>query len=228
MHAEVYIMQFQIGLFFQLKSYNNDIRGDRVTTGEKLSLLRKNKGITQEELSEILKVSRQSVSRWEMDAAFPETDKLIKLSKLFECSIDYLLHDSIEKNNTIDTDFSIHHCYIFIRECGYFFLATSADNQPKLRPFGMIYTNDETLFIATDKRKKVYDDLKKNPKIEIASYNLNTHKWIRISGKAEIESSNQIKEEMMNIYPNLIQTYHNENEMYLVIYKLLINDISIT
>lgn len=43
-----------------------------MTTGEKLALLRKKKGMTQEELAEALQVSRQSVSRWEMDAAFPE------------------------------------------------------------------------------------------------------------------------------------------------------------
>ena len=59
-----------------------------MTTGEKLALLREKKGITQEKLSEILNVSRQSVSRWETDISFPETDKLIKLSKLFECSTD--------------------------------------------------------------------------------------------------------------------------------------------
>lgn len=60
-----------------------------MTTGEKLAFLRKKKGITQEQLSEQVGVSRQSVSRWEMDAAFPETDKLIKLSRLFERSIDF-------------------------------------------------------------------------------------------------------------------------------------------
>ena len=64
-----------------------------MTTGEKLAALRKRKGITQERLSEILGVSRQSVSRWEMDAAFPETEKLIKLSKLLECSFDFLLNE---------------------------------------------------------------------------------------------------------------------------------------
>lgn len=62
-----------------------------MTTGEKLALLRRQKGMTQEELSETLNVSRQSVSRWEMDTAFPETDKLVKLSKLFDCSIEFLL-----------------------------------------------------------------------------------------------------------------------------------------
>lgn len=199
-----------------------------MTTGEKLALLRKKKGITQEQLSEILKVSRQSVSRWEMDAAFPETDKLIRLSKLFDCSIDYLLNNSSQYVEKSNTELSIRNCYQFIRECGYFFLATSVDDQPKLRPFGMIYANDETLFIATDKRKKVYSELKQNSNIEIASYNLNTHKWIRISGKVEAESSNQIKEDMMAMYPNLLQTYLNENEIYLVIFRLLIDNICMT
>lgn len=203
-----------------------------MTTGEKLALLRKKKGMTQEELSEALQVSRQSVSRWEMDAAFPETDKLIKLSKLFECSIDFLLNDSIrESEKSIvkmsDTDFTVRDCHQFIRECGYFFLATSVNNQPRLRPFGMIHSNDEAMFIATDKRKKVYSDLQENPKMEIASYNPNTHKWIRITGKAEEENSNRIREEMMNIYSNLRRAYVNENEIYLVIYRLLLDDISI-
>lgn len=204
-----------------------------MTTGEKLALLRKKKGMTQEELAEALQVSRQSVSRWEMDAAFPETDKLIKLSKLFECSIDFLLNDSIQESEKSiakmsDTDFTVRDCHQFIRECGYFFLATSVDNQPRLRPFGMIHSNDEAMFIVTDKRKKVYSDLQENPKMEIASYNPNTHKWIRITGRAEVESSNQIREEMMNIYSNLRQAYLDEKEMYLVIYRLVIDDISIT
>lgn len=204
-----------------------------MTTGEKLALLRKKKGMTQEDLSETLKVSRQSVSRWEIDAAFPETDKLIKLSRLFDCSIDFLLNDSIQdiEKSVIPksaADFSVRDCHQFIRECGYFFLATSVDNQPRLRPFGMIHSNDNALYMATDKRKSVYSDLQENPKVEIASYNLNTRKWIRISGTAEVETSNQIRAEMMNIYSNLRQAYLDENEIYLVIYRLVIGDISIT
>ena len=67
-----------------------------MTTGEKLAVLRKKKGITQEQLAELLQVSRQSVSRWEMDAAFPETEKLIRLARLLECSIDFLLNEDLE------------------------------------------------------------------------------------------------------------------------------------
>ena len=56
-------------------------------TGEKIALLRKRKELTQEQMAEILGVSRQSVSRWEMNMAFPEVDKLIRLSRLLECCI---------------------------------------------------------------------------------------------------------------------------------------------
>lgn len=64
-----------------------------MTVGDKLAALRKQNNYTQEQLAEILNVSRQSVSRWESDLAYPETDKLIKLSQLYHCSVDYLLKD---------------------------------------------------------------------------------------------------------------------------------------
>ena len=198
-----------------------------MTTGEKLALLREKKGITQEKLSEILGVSRQSVSRWETGISFPETDKLIKLSRLFECSIDFLLNEDSQESKENSTDVSIDDCCKFIRECGYFFLATSLDNQPKLRPFGMIYSNKKALYIATDKRKNVYSDLITNPQVEIASYNLNTRRWIRIRGRAEAESSILIKDEMVNTYPLLKQKFSGDTEMFLVIFKLLIDEINI-
>jgi len=44
----------------------------------------------------MLGVSRQSVSRWEMDITFPETEKIIRLSRILDCSIDYLLNDRLQ------------------------------------------------------------------------------------------------------------------------------------
>ena len=66
-----------------------------MTLGEKLSKLRKEYNYTQEQLADILGVSRQSISKWESDMAYPETEKLIALGKLFGCSMDYLLKDEI-------------------------------------------------------------------------------------------------------------------------------------
>ena len=54
-----------------------------MNTGEKIALLRKRKELTQEQLAEILGVSRQSVSRWEMNMAFPEMEKCIRLGRFW-------------------------------------------------------------------------------------------------------------------------------------------------
>ena len=58
---------------------------------EKIQLLRKKSGYSQEILAEKCGVSRQAISKWEADIALPETDKLILLSNLFYVSIDILL-----------------------------------------------------------------------------------------------------------------------------------------
>lgn len=68
-----------------------------MTFGEKLSKLRKESNYTQEQLADVLGVSRQSISKWESDLAYPETDKLIKIGKLFACSMDYLLDEEITR-----------------------------------------------------------------------------------------------------------------------------------
>ena len=62
-----------------------------MTTGDKIFGYRKKAGFTQEELADRLGVSRQAVSKWEQDAAFPETDKVLELCKLFSVSGDELL-----------------------------------------------------------------------------------------------------------------------------------------
>lgn len=60
---------------------------------EKLARLRKEKGLTQLELAEAVKVSRQAVSKWEAGGAIPTTENLKGLSELLEVPIDYLLND---------------------------------------------------------------------------------------------------------------------------------------
>lgn len=68
-----------------------------MTLGNKLAKLRKENNYTQEQLAELLGVSRQAISKWESDAAYPETEKLIRLGKLYKCSMDYLLMDAPEE-----------------------------------------------------------------------------------------------------------------------------------
>ena len=66
---------------------------------EKLQKLRKEKGLSQEELAEMLGVSRQSVSKWESGITYPETDKLMTLSDIFGVTLDSLLKDGEIEND---------------------------------------------------------------------------------------------------------------------------------
>ena len=80
---------------------------ENMTLGEKIAKQRKELNYTQEQLSDILGVSRQSISKWESDIAYPETEKLIELGKIFDCSMDYLLkEDVMEKDGAQTTIFS--------------------------------------------------------------------------------------------------------------------------
>lgn len=60
---------------------------------EKLQLIRKNKGLTQEELAEKLLVSRQAVAKWEAGQSYPDIMNLIQISNAFNVTVDYLVKD---------------------------------------------------------------------------------------------------------------------------------------
>ena len=76
--------------------------------GEKIAIIRKENNLTQEQFAEMLNVSRQSVSKWELGTSFPDTEKLIRISKLFSCSLDYLLKDEIESKDVNQLQESDH------------------------------------------------------------------------------------------------------------------------
>ena len=67
-----------------------------MTIGEKIAKLRTAANISQEQLAEKVEVSRQSVSKWEMNQAMPQIDKVLLLCELFDISADELLRDKIE------------------------------------------------------------------------------------------------------------------------------------
>ena len=87
-----------------------------MTLGEKLSKLRKENNYTQEQLADILGVSRQAISKWESNTTYPETEKLLKLGDLYNCSMDYLLkniestHENIISENKKTISFAFNLC----------------------------------------------------------------------------------------------------------------------
>lgn len=76
--------------------------------GQNLQFLRKiHEGMTQEELAEKMGVSRQTISKWEMDSVFPEMEKAIALCKLFFCSLDELLMKNMNSDSEAYTNIRV-------------------------------------------------------------------------------------------------------------------------
>ena len=71
---------------------------------DKIILLRKKSGWSQEDLAEKLNVSRQSISKWEGAQSVPGMDKILQLSEIFGVSTDYLLKDSIELEEYVEQE----------------------------------------------------------------------------------------------------------------------------
>ena len=72
-----------------------------MTFGEKLYQLRSEKGISQEALSRKLGVSRQALSRWELNEVVPDTANVLAVSQLFGVSTDYLLREECIRDSDI-------------------------------------------------------------------------------------------------------------------------------
>ncbi len=72
--------------------------------GDNLRNLRKSKKLSQEDLAEKMRVSRQSVSKWENSEAYPEMNNLLELCKIFHCHINDLVNDTILDLNSLDEE----------------------------------------------------------------------------------------------------------------------------
>lgn len=72
-----------------------------MTFSEKLQILRKNNGLSQEQLAERCNVSRQAVSKWESGQGYPEMEKVLQLCDVLKVDLDYLMRDKAsESSNT--------------------------------------------------------------------------------------------------------------------------------
>ena len=91
---------------------------------EKLQTLRKENKMSQEQLADMMDVSRQAVSKWESGSAYPEMDKLLTLCKIFNCSLDDLTNDevteiNVEKNTKPNIKNIVESFFVFIKKIYY-------------------------------------------------------------------------------------------------------------
>lgn len=70
--------------------------------GNRLYELRKQKGLSQEELASRLNVTRQTISKWELGESTPDMDKLVLLGELFEISLDELVQGKVPITTKLD------------------------------------------------------------------------------------------------------------------------------
>lgn len=89
-----------------MRNYKSLIKGVdimKLSIGENIKLFRKAKDITQEQLAEMLNVSSQSVSRWELGICYPDMEFLPMLAEIFEITVDKLLGvDNIAEKKKVD------------------------------------------------------------------------------------------------------------------------------
>ena len=87
--------------------------------GNKLYTLRKQKGISQEMAANEIGVSRQTISKWETNSSYPEFDKLVLISKLYNISLDELAGNTNINNEEINyIQIKTHYEYISKRKIG--------------------------------------------------------------------------------------------------------------
>lgn len=87
-----------------------------MTIGEQIQNIRIQKGLTQERLAEMLEVSRQSVSKWELGQAVPDVDKIIRMSELFNVSTDTLLLRNAEEEKVSKNPLHLGSVYLVVKD----------------------------------------------------------------------------------------------------------------
>jgi len=98
------IYHFPFGIVY----LSNRKENNEMSFGQNLQFLRKmRKGMTQEDLAEKMGVSRQTISKWEIDSAFPEMEKAIALCNLFACSLDELLRKNMNSDSEAYTNMRV-------------------------------------------------------------------------------------------------------------------------
>lgn len=94
----------------------------------------------------------------------------------------------------------------FLKECGTYYLATMDGEQPRVRPFGTAEIFEGKLYIQTGNKKEVYQQIMKNPYVEICA--CNGGKWLRLSGKLIRDDRFEARKDMLDKNPMLRGMYN--------------------
>lgn len=104
----------------------------------------------------------------------------------------------------------------FIAECKQFFLATEDGDQPRVRPMGVAFDYKGKLSFCTNNTKKVFKQLKANPKAEICASN--GDKWVRVTGTVKFNPERVAKEKALEAAPMLKNIYKVDDGVFEIFY----------
>ena len=99
----------------------------------------------------------------------------------------------------------MHEVYEFLKKAGTYYLATSENGQPHVRPFGTVNLFDGKLYIQTGKSKAVSHQLHANPRLELCA--AVEGRWLRIEASAVEDDRREARVSMLEAYPALQAMY---------------------
>ncbi len=109
----------------------------------------------------------------------------------------------------------------FLQVARVFFVATLDDDQPRVRPFGLVLEQDGRLYFVTGNGKAVYRQLQANPRLEISAVSPSGHEWLRLTGKAVFEQNAEVKKAAFTVMPALADIYGTpDNPSFEVFYLM--------
>lgn len=106
--------------------------------------------------------------------------------------------------------------YEFLKKARTYFLATTENDQPKVRPFGTINIFENKLYIQTGRKKNVARQIFSNPKIAISA--MDWPNWLRIEAVVIPDERIEAKKSMLDAYPELHDRYDENDENTLMLY----------
>ena len=118
----------------------------------------------------------------------------------------------------------MHKTAEFLRNCGAFYIATAEGAQPRVRPFGALDEFEGRLYLITSNKKPVFDQLTKNPKVEICGMD-QERRWLRVAASAVIDPRKEAREHMLAANPGLTRMYSVDDGIMEVFY---LKDASVT
>ena len=93
----------------------------------------------------------------------------------------------------------------FLKTAQTYYLATVEGDQPRVRPFGTAEIFEGKLYIQTGKKKDIFNQLEKNPKVEICAFKDGT--WLRLAGKLVHDDRIEAESDMLEKNPGLKNMY---------------------